>query len=215
MQDPQLTRELADYRMCPRMLLGNLGTSVGIRCLSMTFPRLDARSRGAAQWRKGLVWATLTALLIVCLTACGSGNAQEAPGFQVTLFDGTEFKLSDQAGQNAVVVNFWYPTCPPCQEEMPAFEAAWQQIRDDEVQFLGIYVPQGLDTEQDARDFVNELGLTYGFATDLGARIAQSYELEFFPTTYFIDKSGRIFKAWISLLDQETIVGLVRQMTEG
>ena len=165
--------------------------------------------------RRSLFWATLTLLALAFVAACGNAEAGKAPDFQVTRFDGTEFRLSDQAGVNPVVVNFWFPTCPPCREEMPAFEAAWQQVRHDGVQFLGIFVPQGLDTEQDARDFVNELGLTYGFATDNSAIIARSYELEYFPTTYFIDKSGRIFKTWISLLDQETIVGLVRQMTEG
>ena len=165
--------------------------------------------------RRSLFWATLTFLALAFVAACGNAEAGKAPDFQVTRFDGTEFRLSDQAGVNPVVVNFWFPTCPPCREEMPAFEAAWQQVRHDGVQFLGIFVPQGLDTEQDARDFVNELGLTYGFATDNSAIIARSYELEYFPTTYFIDKSGRIFKTWISLLDQETIVGLVRQMTEG
>ena len=181
----------------------------------MTFYRLNARYLCASLLRWRLVWATVTILAMGCLAACGNGEAAKAPDFQVTRFDGTDFRLSDQEGLNAVVVNFWYPTCPPCREEMPAFEAAWQQLRDDGVQFLGIFVPQGLDTEQDARDLVNELGLTYGFATDNSSIIAQSYELEFFPTTYFIDKSGRIFKTWISLLDQETIVGLVRQMTEG
>ena len=181
----------------------------------MTFSRLNPRSHGASLLRWRVVWATVTLLVMVCLAACGNADAGDAPDFRVTQFDGTEFRLSDQEGVNAVVVNFWYPACPPCREEMPAFEAAWQQVRHDGVQFLGIFVPQGLDTEQDARDFVNQLGLTYGFATDNSAIIAQSYDLEFFPTTYFIDKSGRIFKTWISLLDQETVVGLVRQMTEG
>ena len=161
-----------------------------------------------------MVWVTFSVMLMVFLAGCGGTAGREAPDFQVTRFDGAQFSLSDQVGVNAVVLNFWYPSCPPCRAEMPAFENAWQQVREDDVQFLGIFVPQGFDTQQDAKDFVDEFGLTYGFATDKGAQIAGSYELEFFPTTYFIDKSGRIFKTWISLLDRETIVGLVRQMTE-
>jgi len=113
-----------------------------------------------------------------------------------------------------VVVNFWFPTCPPCREEMPAFEKAWQQVRGEDVQFLGIFVPQGFDSEQDARDFVNELGLTYGFATDLGAWIARSYKLIAFPTTFFIDKSGLIVKTKVSTLDEDEIVSAVRSMTQ-
>jgi len=153
-------------------------------------------------------------LVLAVLAACGGSEGELAPDFFVTRFDGTSFKLSDQAGVSAVVVNFWYPSCPPCREEMPAFESAWQQVRDEEVEFIGIFVPQGFDSEQDARDFVNELGLTYGFATDLGAWIARSYKLVAFPTTVFIDKSGLIVKTQVSTLGEDEIVRAVRSMTE-
>jgi peroxiredoxin len=155
-------------------------------------------------------------LLLLLPAACsGDRESGRAPDFQVARFDGAEFQLSAQAGRSAVVLNFWYPTCPPCRAEMPAFENAWQQLRDEEVQFLGMFVPQGFDSEQDARDFVDELGLTYHFATDNGARIALSYELEYFPTTFFIDRSGRIFKRHIATLDEEGIVRIVREMAQG
>ena len=156
-------------------------------------------------------------LVLAFLAACGGSEATEgktAPDFSVTRFDGTEFRLADQAGEKVVVVNFWYPSCPPCRAEMPDFEKAWQQVRDEGVEFLGIYVPQGFDSEQDARDFVNELGLTYGFATDLGAWIARSYKLIAFPTTFFIDKSGSIFETKVSALDEDQIVRTVRSMTQ-
>lgn len=158
--------------------------------------------------------AILPMLVLAFLTGCGGSESQPAPDFSVTRFDGTEFKLADQAGVSAVVVNFWYPSCPPCREEMPAFESAWKQVRDEGVEFIGIFVPQGFDSEQDARDFVNELGLTYGFATDLGAWIARSYKLVAFPTTFFIDKSGSIVKTQVSTLDEDQIVRTVRSMTE-
>ncbi len=151
---------------------------------------------------------------VVLLASCGGSGGEPAPDFQVTRFDGTEFRLSDNIGKSAVVVNFWYPSCPPCRAEMPAFEQAWQQLRNDDVQFLGIFVPQGFDSEQDARDFASSLGLTYGLATDKGARIAQSFELEAFPTTYFIDKSGRISRTHLSILDRDMILRFVGQMTK-
>ena len=135
-----------------------------------------------------------------------------AADFQVTLFDGSSFRLSDQIGKNAVVLNFWYPSCPPCREEMPALQEAWQRVQDQDVLFLGVFVPQGFDSEQDARDFIQEIGSTYDFATDRMAKIAQEYRLEFFPKTYFIDKSGRVFRDMISALDADEITDVVRAM---
>ena len=113
------------------------------------------------------------------------------------------------------MLNFWFPSCPPCRAEMPSFEEAWQQVQDEEVRFLGLFVPMGFDSEQDARDFVQELGLTYDFATDRRAEITRAYELLYFPTTIFIDKSGRIFKIELSTLDADKITQIVREMAQG
>ena len=100
---------------------------------------------------------------------------------------------------------------------MPSFEAAWKLFQGEEVNvnFLGIFVPQGFDSEQDARDFVSELELTYSFATDIGARVAEMFQIQAYPTTVFIDDSGRIFRTFVSALDQEELVGMVREMAGG
>jgi peroxiredoxin len=154
-------------------------------------------------------------LLLVLLLASACAPLESAADFEVTLFDGEDFQLSQQAGRSAVVVNFWYPSCPPCREEMPELEKAWQQYQGEGVRFLGMFVPTGFDSEQDARDFVNDLGLTFDFATDRQALIARSYQVEYFPTTYFIDIRGRVSSVEISNLDLETITQIVADMDLG
>ena len=123
-------------------------------------PFITPRSTLQLRW----LWRPVVVLAVFTLitAACGGDSGPKAPDFQLTQFDGSEFRLSSQAGENLVVLNFWYPTCPPCREEMPGFEAAWQRLQAEEakVKFLGLFVPQGFDSEQDAKDFVAELGLT-------------------------------------------------------
>ena len=162
-----------------------------------------------------LIFLTVLPLLVLSLASCITlGKALgQAPDFEVTLFDGSSFRLSDQIGQRSVVLNFWFPSCPPCRAEMPDFEDAWQQLKGEDVLFLGLFVPQGFDSEQDARDFVQELGLTYQFATDNMAQITLEYRLAYFPTTIFIDKAGRLFRSEISVLDAEKITRIVRDMS--
>ena len=155
----------------------------------------------------------LFALFAAIPAACGGPEGIQARDFEVTQFDGARFRLSEEIGRNVVVLNFWYPSCPPCRDEMPAFEAAWQELQGEPVRFLGLFVPQGFDSEQDARDFVAELGLTFDFATDRLARIAEAYELEAFPKTYFIDMQGRIVSTYISSLEKEAIVRQARALT--
>ena len=148
----------------------------------------------------------------ILLIACG-GSGRTARDFEVVQFDGTTFRLSQETQNHAVVLNFWYPSCLPCREEMPAIEAAWQELKDGPVRFLALYVPQGFDSEQDARDFVDELGLTFSFATDRLARIAEAYELEYFPKTFFIDMDGKIVATRISTLEPEEIIRQVGALT--
>ena len=157
---------------------------------------------------------TVALASIVVIMACG-GSGQTARDFEVVQFDGETFRLSQETENHAVVLNFWYPSCPPCRDEMPAFEAAWQELKDSPVRFLGLYVPQGFDTEQSAKDFIDEFGLTFSFATDRLARIAEAYELEAFPKTYFIDMDGKVVATHISTLKTEEIVRQVRALIGG
>ncbi len=160
----------------------------------------------------------LLVAVVLCLTLLGlSGCAVQSPAhdFQVALFNGDDFTLSEQEGRSAVVLNFWYPSCPPCREEMPHFQQAWQEFEGENIRFLALFVPRGFDSEQDARDFVDELGLTFDFAVDRQQAIAQQYGVEFFPTTYFIDRKGRVAQVEISNLDRDTIVDIVSDMDLG
>ena len=183
----------------------------------MTFPHIKPFLSSGSKPKKCWLWRTVVVLAVITLlvAACGGDREPKAPDFQLSQFDGSQFRLSRETGASMVVLNFWYPTCPPCREEMPGFEAAWRQLHAEKVKFLGLFEPQGFDSEQDARDFVAELGLTYSFATDLGARVAGMFQVEVYPTTVFIDNSGRVFNTRISVLDEETLVGIVREMSGG
>ena len=162
------------------------------------------------------LWGVLLCIGLLT-TSCGyiEKTWSHTPDFEVTLFDGSPFRLSDEAGQRAVVINFWFPSCPPCRAEMPGFQTAWERVQDEDIRFLGLFVPQGFDSEQDARDFVMELGLTYDFATDVRGEIARAYEIMYYPTSIFIDRSGRIYRTDISTLDAEKLGGIIRGMPPG
>lgn len=174
----------------------------------LPFPRRPAGRAPALL----LMLLLLPAALLVTASACAPG--EPAADFAVTLFNGDEFRLSEQRGR-AVVVNFWYPSCPPCREEMPALQQVWQQYQGRQVRVLGLFVPQGFDTEADARHFVDELGLTFDFATDTRARVAQEYAVQYFPTTYFIDQAGRVHLMEIARLDAARLSAILDELVGG
>lgn len=152
----------------------------------------------------------LISALLALTSACNDEVAQD---FEVELFDGGRFRLSEQYRDNVVVVNFWYPSCAPCREEMPEFQRAWEGLDGSPVRFLGLFVPRGFDTEKMARDFVADLGLTFDFATDRQETIATAYGIEFYPTTWFLDRGGKVATTHAGALDAERIARIVGDLT--
>jgi cytochrome c biogenesis protein CcmG/thiol:disulfide interchange protein DsbE len=87
-----------------------------------------------------------------------------------------------------VVLNFWASWCKPCEQEAAELEQAWQKYEPTgQVLFLGAdYV----DTEPEARIYLQKFGITYPTGPDLATRISQMFRIQGVPETYFIDRDG-------------------------
>lgn len=111
-----------------------------------------------------------------------------APAFTATTVDGGPVALSDYAGQ-IVVLNMWATWCSPCRAEMPDLERVWQRYRDDGVVILA--VNQG-ESGAKITSFRDEFGLTFPLISDREERIGRLYQLDAYPTTFFIGRDGVI-----------------------
>ena len=149
--------------------------------------------------------------LVLILLVSGCGIPARAPDFSLNTFSGEEFRLSKLNNGESLVINFWYPSCPPCRKEMPHFQAVWEGLDGQNIRFLGLFVPKGFDTESEAKEFVDELGLTFDFATDKGAEVAEEYGVEYFPNTFFINEDGRIVHQEIRNLDERDLISIIEK----
>ncbi len=119
-----------------------------------------------------------------------------APDFQLGLFDGGSFKLSDSlATGKPVVVNFWASWCVPCADEMPALQAAFRR-NGDAVTFVGVNVQ---DTDTDAQAFLKKYGVSYPNGSANSGPISIAYGMRGVPETYFIAPDGRLVRKWNTL----------------
>ena len=153
-------------------------------------------------------------------TVAGNGAVQiaedAAPNFQLTLFEtenyakGELLTLAELAGK-PVVLNFWFPSCPPCRAELPDFEASFQAHKD-EVAFIGIQ-QLGLDSIQEGQDFINEVGVTYAVGAD-EANIVPDYKIIGFPTTVFLNRDLSIEKKWTGALNREKLEELIQELLQ-
>ena len=147
----------------------------------------------------GLGVAVLAVLLVWRLAhqdnatarAVAHGKIVPAPLFRLSRLDGgPKLTLAAYRGK-AVVVNFWASDCIPCKQEMPRLQAASERWAGKRVAVVGIDV---LDSRSAARSFAKSHGVTYAIGFDALGDIASRYGVAFTPTTFFLDRRGRIVK---------------------
>jgi cytochrome c biogenesis protein CcmG/thiol:disulfide interchange protein DsbE len=135
-------------------------------------------------------------------------QGKPAPPFTLAFFDGGTVSLNRLRGQ-VVVVNFWASWCVECRNEAGLLEEVWQKYRERDVVFLGIVY---VDTEPEARAYIEEYGLTYPNGPDLGSKISRTYRITGVPETFFIAKDGRLAYVKIGPLERSELVGQIEKL---
>ncbi len=115
-----------------------------------------------------------------------------APDLALAGLDGKEADLEDYRGQ-VVLVNLWATWCPPCKAEMPILQAYYQAHQAEG--FTLIAVNAG-DQAADVQAFVDRSGLTFPVWLDPQNLAMGIFRTPGLPSSYVIDRSGRVRLAW-------------------
>jgi peroxiredoxin len=119
------------------------------------------------------------------------GKVVAAPAFRLSrLGGGPPVTLASFRGK-AVVVNFWASDCGPCKQEMPRLQQAATRWAGKGATVVGI---DTIDSHRAAQDFARKHGVTYAIGYDDVGEIATRYGVAYTPTTFFVDRRGRIVK---------------------
>lgn len=117
------------------------------------------------------------------------GETFIAPDFGLEGEDGKIYRLKDYRGK-VVILNFWATWCPPCREEMPSMERAWQKVKEDnDIAILAINVGEDADT---IFEFMGHYPVTFPLLMDIDGNVVKQYPVRGLPTTYIIDPAGRV-----------------------
>ncbi|MCX6008730.1 MAG: redoxin domain-containing protein [Chloroflexi bacterium] len=118
----------------------------------------------------------------------GSQVDKLAPPFTLKDLNNNEVKLSDFRGK-IVVINFWGIFCGPCKDELPFFQAISDNESARGLKILAINVGEGTAT---VRSFINGEGYTFTVLLDSKKEVNALYDVDYYPTTFFIDADGII-----------------------
>lgn len=143
-------------------------------------------------------------LFLVCLLSATLVNAAPPLGYkmsevkampqvmQFTLpdIDEEQHSFSDFKGQ-VILINFWATWCPPCVREMPSIERLHQKYKNRGFKVIAI---NQFENEDIVFEFTGRLSLepTFLILLDRESRVSESFKVKGLPSTYLIDKKGRI-----------------------
>ncbi len=159
--------------------------------------------------RVALTLPVAVAVVVVALVVYGFLSARSdrlepgdvAPGFALTLFDGSEMMLSDLRGE-VVVLNFWASWCTPCRQEARDLQATWAVYEGRPVAFMGITFK---DAEEASHAFIETFGISYPNGFDANGRISRAYGVVAVPETFIVDRDGKLAWHYVGALDAETL----------
>ena len=113
-----------------------------------------------------------------------------AKNFTFKDLDGKPHSLADYPGK-VILVNFWATWCPPCRREMPSMERLYQRLKGEP--FMIIAVDQ-FETEDLVFAFTGQLDPlpTFPILLDPKSQASRDWDVKGLPTSFLVDKHGRI-----------------------
>lgn len=113
-----------------------------------------------------------------------------APDFELQTLDGKKMRLSDLKGK-VVMLNFWATWCPPCKQEMPVMQEAYQKYKDQGFEIAAVNIGE---TDVAVQSFAKTQGLTFPIWLDYNKDITRQYKIGPIPSSFFIDANGIVAK---------------------
>ena len=172
------------------------------------------------QWRSALsrvvLFATVT---LVTAVGCGQStnrapvslttdkivlhffrNPEPITRFTAQTLDGRTVSSEDWEGK-VVLINFWATWCPPCKAEIPDL-IALQEKYSDHLQVLGISEDEG--SPDAVRTFIKEHNINYPVVMSTPKIREALPGVIALPTSFVIDRNGRIVQKHVGMLDTVT-----------
>ena len=163
-----------------------------------------------------IVWMVSARFAEPLMPAAAETN-RPAPDFSLSTIDGKILHLNDLRGK-IVVVNFWGTWCVPCKEETPALQAAYEQLKGPDVEFVGINLRNqeelGAPGDAAVKSFVDEYGVTYPIVYDSEGDVSRLYQISPIPVSYFLDDQGNIRYVYVGTLTTADVVALVQRLRD-
>jgi peroxiredoxin len=132
-----------------------------------------------------------------------------APDWKLQDLNGKTVQLSDFKGK-VVVLDFWATWCPPCRAEIPDFIALQNQYKDKGLVVIGVSLDQGGTGV--VSTFAKAQGMNYPIVLGTDDVAAQYGDIQAIPTTFVIDRSGKVVAKHEGQTDKATFESEIKKL---
>jgi peroxiredoxin len=148
--------------------------------------------------RKFKLFAFLAGSMLIALAVLfylSLSAPQVAPNVTYLNLKGEKITAQTLRGK-VVIVNFWATSCSICVAEMPEMVATYNKYHEQGLEFIA--VAMNYDPPNLVLNYAETRQLPFHVALDLQGKLAQAFgDVKGTPTTFVIDKQGRILQRYV------------------
>ena len=140
----------------------------------------------------------LTALLYLAVsqTALAMDKARDF----ILPTDSGKIELSQLKGK-VVYLDFWASWCPPCRKSFPWLNEMQRRYGQEGFAVVAVNVDKTRDL---ANAFLRKFPADFTVAYDPSGKVAENYQVQGMPSSFFIDRNGRIRETHMGFREEDT-----------
>lgn len=104
--------------------------------------------------------------------------------------------------KGSYILNFWATYCPPCEREMPAFEAAYETLQAQNIELYAINVEEPTRL---VNQYLTKFDLSFPILLDRDGKLKENYKILTLPTTLFIQDGNVVHTVKGELTKQQVL----------
>ena len=163
-------------------------------------------------------WIKPAVIGALVLALAGAGYASitssvAAPSVTFIGLNGEKISTESLRGK-VVMVNFWATSCTTCVKEMPQMVETYNKFKGQGLEFVAVAMQY--DAPNYVLNYTETRKLPFKVAMDTGGDIAKSFgDVALTPTTFVIDKQGKIIKRYVGEPEFASLHKLLAKALQG
>ena len=166
--------------------------------------------------RPAWIKPAIACAVVLALAAGGYAslnNSTAAPAVTFINLKGDKISADSLRGR-VYMVNFWATSCATCVKEMPQMVDTYNKFKGQGLEFVAVAMKY--DAPNYVLNYAETRKLPFQVAIDSGGDIAKSYgDVAMTPTTFVIDKNGKIIKRYVGEPDFAALHQLLQKAIGG